>query len=150
MSDNLYDIRGLTPEAARQSILDVMTHLKMLEGQIQALAAEETTWRDRVKLAGERGRADLQTQAQAELDRVSAKKAGLEQEASGVRLGVSKMRETLNSPGFQAEAGHQYADNLLAELELNVGAPPDTLSPEMDKLGADAELERLKKELGGS
>ncbi|GEM_PF-5627072 len=150
MSDfsDLYDISGLTPELARSQVLDVMTQLKSLEAQIGTLAEEEKTWEGRVKLAQEKGRTDLQSQAQTELDRVKLKKGQIESETAGVRSGVERMRSTLNSPSFQASGAHAYAEGLMAELEMQVG-PPDTLTPELEKLSTEAELEKLKKQAGG-
>ena len=146
------DLSNLTPEEAREYVLAFLTTLKQTAAQRIAVAADLETWRGRAKLAQEKGAADLAAKAATVVAGLEQKLAALEAEESELCLTVTTLKENLRRLEV---AGPRLVDTdrLQAELDMAVGeekAAELRTDKAIREAQAQAELEALKRKLGGS
>jgi hypothetical protein len=141
------DISGLEPEAAKEYVLAFISSLKTTRRQKQAALEEKKLWQDRVRLAEQKQEALLAEKARGKLAEVQAKIDTLEGEERELAPKVDVLKEQLlklvRSPRMSVDA-----EALLAQLQMLVGEP-DTLSRKFKDEEANAELEKLKKNMQG-
>jgi phage shock protein A len=142
------DLEGLGPKEATDYVLAFITTLKSTEKSLARAVEETALWKRRVELAQAKGDADLASQAQGRLAECQAKQAGLETEITDLKGKVSVLKEKLARVRSQVPRSVNV-DLLLAQLQMLVGEK-DSLSISLKEEEAKANLEELKKKMGGS
>jgi len=140
-----FDLNGLDPQSAREVVLNVIRSLKETQSQRIKLEADLDLWERRKALAAERGRSDLQAEAQVRLDDIQYQLGGLRAEEAELVRTVDRLKQQLRT----IENGPQPlvdTDQLLAELEL-LGGERDELSEKLREEEANALLEQLKRDM---
>jgi hypothetical protein len=144
------DLRGMTPEAAKDYILAHMTDLNVLKQRIGEADAETASWEARVKLAAEKGLAELEAQAGLRLSEARARANALKTEAISLATDIKKMRDQV--PGLEARVRSVDPDILLAGLQMVTGEmdhPGESkLNEAVASAQADDALAALKSSLG--
>ncbi|MCE5255751.1 MAG: hypothetical protein LLF89_02765 [Spirochaetaceae bacterium] len=150
----LEELSHLDYEGAQKLLMAYATDIKRHEKDIEALDADISLWNSRVRLAADKGMAELSVQAQAQCDSLKAKRDEIA--ASKVQLDrdMQKISEVL--PELKAKRRSIDPDALQAELSMMTG---EALEPEKAKAeqeirgleqqaGADDALTALKKKMG--
>jgi phage shock protein A len=147
------NLSGMDHAAAQEYILAFMTTLKQTEQEIARLEAEEATWRQRAQLAAEKGRADLAEQALIQAEASKSKRAPLESERAELASKIEAMRSQL--PMLKAGERSVDPDALLVSLQMANGdfgnegaAEARAADASIAGLGAESELDQLKKKMG--
>ena len=140
-----FDLTGLDSQTAKQIVVQVIQSLKATTAQRVKLDREAELWRNRVKLAQEKGRADLQAEAQTRLGDVEFQLDSLKAEERELIRTVDRMKQQLKVIEGQAEMSVD-TDQLLAQLEL-LDDDKDELAEEFRKQEADALLDKLKEDM---
>ncbi len=139
------ELSGMDPEAAREYVLAFITTLKKIQIDIAKCIEEIDVWEKRVSLARERGRTDLETQAQAVLEEKRSKLASLKTEESECKQDVRSLREQLKlieaMPQFSVDV-----DLLNAQFEMLLGEP-DKTAESFKEAEVDIALHEMKKKL---
>ncbi len=139
------DITGMDPVSAGEYVAAVLSTLKETKVKRIELQNELAKWKSRVKLAGDRGRTDLWTEAalkteqvQEDLQKIMYEERELRKELDIVKRQLQYVR---NRPEITIDA-----DLLLTQLEMVTGEQ-DELADKFKEAEADLELKRLKKEM---
>ncbi len=146
MSDD-YNIMGLDPEGAREYVVAVMTTLKAATAKRLQLEKDLELWESRVKLAAEKGRADLAEAAEARAGELRGKIAQLDTERKGYQEGIAEMMAQLKQLRTR-QAASVDADLLLAQMQMLVGETAET-DQRFREAQAQWALDELKKKMGG-
>lgn len=144
MSDD-YDIAGLEPEAAREYVIATMTTLKTTVAKRIGLEKELESWRDRVKLATEKGRLDLASGAQARADGLAPQVDTLKAEEQEYRAGIARMMVQLKGIENRPRLSGVDADLLLSQMQMIVGEHAD-IDEKFRDLEAESKLDGMKRE----
>ena len=140
-----FDLTGLDAQTAKQIVVQVIQSLKATTAQRVKLDKEADLWRDRIKLAEEKGRSDLQAEAQTRLADVEFQLDSLRAEETELIRTVDRMKQQLKTIEAQPEMSVD-TDQLLAQLEL-LEDDKDELAEEFRKQEADALLDQLKEDM---
>ena len=140
-----FDLTGLDAPTAKQIVVQVIQSLKATTAQREKLDQEAILWRNRIKLAAEKGRSDLQAEAQTRLTDVEFQLDSLRAEETELIRTVDRMKQQLKMIEGQAEMSVD-TDQLLAQLEL-MEDDKDELAEEFRKQEADALLDKLKEDM---
>jgi len=139
------DIEGLGPKEATEYVLAFITTLKQTEKAVASAREDVSLWTRRVALARSKGDDALAAQAQARLDKESARKAGLDAELADLQAKVAVLKQKLVR--LRAGGGRMVdTDLLLAQLEMAVGEK-DELARTMKDEETKAALDELKKKM---
>jgi phage shock protein A len=141
------DIEGLGPKEAAEYVLAFITTLKQTSRELERLGEEIAVWKRRVALAQERGETVLAAQADARRAELEEKQARLEAERQDLVRKVAVLRDKLQRIRMTG-ARLVDTDRLLAELQMLAGEK-DTLSASLKEEEAKAELEKMKRKMGG-
>lgn len=132
-------------QSLRPYLLTLMTESKKLRTEINNIAEELQNWIGRVKLAQEKGMADLQSRAEIrvgeikqKLDARIAEKTSIDTEAGALKRKLLMMK---NQPEMSVDA-----DLLLAQFEMLLGET-DELDQKFQEEEANAMLKNLKADL---
>ncbi len=140
-----YDITGLDPASAKQIVVQVITSLKKTKEQRAEVERDLELWRNRVRLASEKGRSDLEAEAQTRVGDLQLKLDSLKAEEHDLESGVARMKRQLkdieNRPQMSVDT-----DRLLAEMEL-LGGETDELEETFKQEEVNDLLDRLKKDM---
>ena len=140
-----YDLTGLDSQTAKEIIVNVIKSLKQTTAKRASIEEELGIWQGRVRLASEKGRSDLQAQAQTRVGDLEFNLDGIRAEEVELIRGVDRMKRQLklieSQPQFSVDA-----DMLLAELEI-LGGETDELAERFKEEEADALLDKLKKDM---
>ena len=140
-----YDLTGLDAQTAKEIVVNVISSLKQTTAQRASVEEELEIWKGRVRLAAEKGRSDLQAQAQTRVDDLEFNLESIRAEELELIRGVDRMKRQLklieSQPQFSIDA-----DMLLAELEI-LGGETDELAERFKEEEADALLDKLKKDM---
>ena len=140
-----YDLTGLDRDTARDIVVQVVTSLKHTTAQRIAKEKDLEVWKQRVRLAAEKGRADLQAEAVTRVGDLEFEIDGIRAEETELERGVSRMKWQLGQlerePALSVDA-----EVLLSQLD-NLGGERDELADKFRKEEADAALEALKKSM---
>ncbi|MBN2049220.1 MAG: hypothetical protein JW760_02145 [Spirochaetales bacterium] len=132
--------------SVRQYLIALMANLKQIKEKQKKLQEELTLWKNRINLAREKGRTDLEGAAVQRVEEITEQLRTLSAEEAELSREAFRMKTRL--PAAQAETSKTVnTDLLLAELELLVGEP-DTLSRQFEEEEAEAVLKELKKDMG--
>lgn len=145
------DLSNLSPEAAREYVLAFLTALKQTTIQRRQVEQELDTWRGRLKLAQDRGAADLAGKAQGIVGGLEGKLATLAAEESDLEGKARILKENLRRVQM---TGTRLVDTdlLQAELDMAVGedkAAEIATDQALRSTQADAALQELKRKLEG-
>ncbi len=140
-----YDLTGLDPQSAKQIVVQVITSLKKTREQRAQTERDLELWRNRVRLASEKGRSDLEAQAQTRVNDLEYKLEGLKAEERDLENGVSRMKRQLSDMEQQPTMSVD-TDRLLAELEL-LGGERDELEEKLKEEEVNDLLGRLKQDM---
>jgi len=149
------NLSGMSPDQAKEYILNFITTLKLTERQILDLDDEIAKWRSRMNLAGSRDACDLVQEAEKELNRLTEKQQTLKNEAEQLKLQIEEMRRQI--PLLAARQRSIDPDLLEQELLIAAGYLPgdeekarnERLFRNMEKeQAADDALRELKAKLG--
>lgn len=139
------DLSDLAPKDAKRIVLDYIVTLKKTRAQLREAKEEFTRWEERHRLATERGESEL---AERALDR--ARHAVEDHERlGGEERELEVVVETLRKQLRLLEAAPRRtvdAQGLLSQIERVVGTDYEAKDAAQE-LDAEAELERLKKQL---
>jgi hypothetical protein len=140
-----FDITGLDAKAAREYVLAVVTTLRQTSAKRQELERDRALWSGRAKLAAEKGRSDLQAEAEVRLRDVEFQLNDIRAEEDVLTAGVRRLKSQLKvieaTPQLSVDA-----DQLLTELEI-LGGERDELAEKLKEEEANAALEDLKKRM---
>lgn len=133
---------SLDLEGAKEYLLAWATTVKRYDQDIAVLDQETATWKGRVKLAEDQGRADLAEAARSRCAELEGKRAALAGERAVLASDVVRLRERL--PYLKARERSIDPDLLLAELQSMTG---ELLDPEAaTKAKVDGDIAKLEKE----
>jgi len=132
-------------KATREYLLSLITTLKKTRGALSEQRHEVDRWRERVRLAREKGREDLAQQAEQrtlEAERVLERLESEEQEV------LREFRDVQGRYTLESMIPEKRIDpeQLLSALE-SVAGKPDSLQEELDRTRVDEQLATLKNEL---
>jgi hypothetical protein len=144
------DLTNLTPQDAREYVLAFLTTLKQTARQREQVEQEMETWRTRLKLAQDRGAADLAGKASGVLAQLEGKLATLEAEESELAGKVDALKQNLRRLEV---TGQRLVDTDLLQAQLDMAVGEDKAAElKTDQALKDAQaqtaLEELKKKLG--
>lgn len=143
-SQPLFDLTGMTPEAARDYVVSITAHLKQTEAELAAADEAVKLWAGRIVLADQQGRADLRAEAEARRVQEVDRRTKLELEVWEFREGVEKLKKQL--PLLPLTQRTVNTDALLENL-AHLAGPLDELGPVARRAEADDALAALKKKL---
>ena len=139
------DLTNMDKESAREYVFALLTTVKKTKMKKTELEKEVTLWKNRVKLAAEKKRSDLQAQAMVKLDEkkeelfhINAEERELMRELQSAK---SQLQMIQNRPELSINA-----DQLLIELEMVVGERDET-ADKFREFQAEQELEDLKRKM---
>ncbi len=135
------ELTNLDLESAKGMMLAFATDAKRIEKEISALCGEEAQWASRVKLAQDRGLAELAQAAAARQTELAGKIQALGLERSSMLRDLELLRNYM--PGIAAKERSVDPDRLLAEMQMVTG---DLLHPEA--AAAEAEIKTLENRAG--
>ena len=149
------ELEGLDSAGAKEYIFGILSTLKLTEKDLEALKEEEAKWERRVILAREQGNDELFQRAEAEKERIAARRAGLEKDAQDIRVYINNLKQQL----LILPAKERSIDPDLLEQELLIltgrlpgeekEAAQDRAFEKLEKkASADAALEALKARMG--
>lgn len=155
------NLTGLDLAAAKEYIFAFAVQAKNLDRAVAAAEAELALWRGRVELATGKAMPELAAAAQAKAEDTQLRLGSLAAERADIKSKVEAMRMQL--PAIRARERSVDPDRLLAELQLMTGellgdaagGGESTVAVERQfaelESGskADAELEALKRRMGG-
>ena len=144
-TEDYTDLRGMDTRAAKEYILAYITTLKNTQNDLRKAEESLSLWQSRVKLATERGSADLASAAAIRVDEFQTKVGSLKAEERKLSAEIEHMKSQLKDIQHQPEYTVD-ADLLLAQLEQVVGEP-DKTAEKFKAEEADQALEELKKRL---
>ena len=144
MSD--IDFTNMDLPSSKDFLLALMTTIKQTETKIASFDTELTLWKGRIVLAQNNNKSDLEAQAYVRVKDIEFEMDTLKTEIIEFRGEFERLKRHIqmikNQPEFTVDA-----DLLLAQMEMVVGEP-DELAEKFKKEEANAELEKLKKEMG--
>jgi phage shock protein A len=139
------DLTNMDKKSAREYVVALLTTIKQTKAKKKELIAEVNKWRERVKLAEEKGRTDLRAEAlqmveekQNDLNRIQQEERELERELLSAK---SQLRNIEHQPQLSVDA-----EQLLAQLEMVVGEKDETEERFRD-FQLDQALEELKRNM---
>ena len=146
------DLSNLTPQDAREYVLAFLTTLKQTSRQREQAAQELEAWRSRLKLAEEKGTADLASKAASVVRGLEAKHATLVAEEEELTAKVEILKQNLRRVEV---TGTRLVDTDLLQAELDMAVGEETKAAQAtDEALRDAQansaLDELKKKLGRS
>lgn len=132
-------------KATREYLISLITTLKKTRGALSEQRHEVDRWRERVRLAREKGRDDLAKQAE---QRTQEAEQVLERLKSEEQEVLREFREVQGRYKMESMIPEKRIDpeRLLAALE-SVAGKPDSLQEELDRTLVDEQLAVLKREL---
>lgn len=147
---------SLDLDSAREYALAWATTVKRYDQDIAAIDQDLALWRGRVKLAADKGQAELASAAESRCAELAAKREALVAERAPVASDLVRLKERI--PYLKARVRSVDPDLLLAELQSMTGTllDPESAAAEagIQKLtqeaGAEDALAELKKKMGGS
>lgn len=148
------DLRGMSPEEARNYILGHLSTLKLTEKQKEQLRQEREKWEKRISLAESLGQPDLAEEARKNRDEVLQKETQLQDEIDRLKTQIQQMQRQL--PALKARERSIDTDLLEQELLMATGHLPGeeegvaterALSTLEKEQAAQAALEELKKKM---
>jgi phage shock protein A len=145
------DLRGMSVEAAKESIFRYLSTLKLSQKKREELGSQLDKWQKRISLARSRGAADLAAEAEKEAEKIQGQAAALDAEISDLEAQIGTMRRQL--PGLAARERSIDPDLLEQELLILSGRTPGEEVPDSKqeaafaKMDADAALEALKAKM---
>jgi phage shock protein A len=147
MEQSPENLRGMGAAEAKEYIFHYITTLKLTEKAHGELIGEHEKWLSRVKLARSGGKEDLALAAQAEADKLQARRDALAAEIAELKAQIQRMRDQL--PGLAARERSVDPDLLEQELVIALGGSPGDegkadLDRQFEAAEADAALEALK------
>lgn len=145
MSD-LYELHDMEPQEAKEYILLVMAQLRQKKQELGGLKEQKTMWETRVAMAQEKEAPLLMAQAQEKVSEVTQAITQNEIDSQELEVGIEYMKNQLKSPEM-ATPRLVDADALLEEMNMLSGGEPDKITPEIQKLDADAALAALKAKM---
>ena len=149
------NLSGMTPDDAKEYIVNFISTLKLTEKQIQDTADEIAKWQQRTELAASRGQTELAQEAEKEVNRFTERKSALTAESELLKKQIEEMRRQI--PLLAARQRSIDPDLLEQELLMAAGYLPgdeekarnERLFRDMEKnQAADAALEELKSKMG--
>ena len=152
MNNAAMNVNGMSVNELKEEILALITTLKLTEKEILSLEGEEAKWKGRVELARERGSAELLGEAQAEMEKVSARLALLREESRSFKENIETLRRQL--PFAAASERSIDPDVLEQELLMTLGKTEEEIKTEKafreleKENAADSALEALKAKMG--
>ena len=152
MSDADMNINNMSVNQLKEEILALITTLKLTEKEIFSLETEEAKWKGRIELARERGSAELVGEAQAEMEKISARLARLREESRSFKENIETLRRRL--PFAAASERSIDPDVLEQELLMALGKTEEEVKTEKafreleKENAADSALEALKAKMG--
>jgi len=140
------DISGLDPASAKAYVTEVLTTLKLTITKRNELLKERAKWKNRMELAAQNNRFDLQKEAALRFEQITRDLPGIIAEEKELRLELDvvkgQLKQIQNQPRMTIDA-----DMLLSQLEMIVGEK-DELADQFKDAEAQIELEQLKKDMG--
>ena len=144
-------------EEMQQSVLALITTLKLTQKEIHSLEDEAAKWKNRVELARSKGENDLLREAERELERIEVRLTVLKEEEQNYIEEIEVLRRQL--PGIAARERSRERgidpDILEQELLMSIGLTEEEVKTERSfrelekNAAADAALEELKTKLKG-
>jgi phage shock protein A len=146
------DLSAMTLEEAREYVLAYITTLKQTRRQMEQQVAEISLWRERSRMAAERGASDLAAKAAEVADQHEAQRTVIEAEVRGLEATVPLLKENLRRLEI---TGTRLVDTdrLLAELEMAVGeekAAEIRTDRAVRETQAESALEEMKRKIRGN
>ena len=149
----LEELSKLDYRSAMDLIYAYTTDVKRHEKDLESLRQEESVWEGRVRLAREKGLADLEAGASERVTQLKEKILSIESSRVELARDLARLKEAL--PGLKAKERSSDPDMLQAELSLMTGEAMDPGKANLDKelkaletpSGHDA-LAELKRKMG--
>lgn len=132
-------------KASKEYLIELLSSLKKNRKAIESRQAEYETWSSRVRLAREKGREDLLSQAQLRMEEAAGVLERLKYEEGEL---LKEYRQAQTKYNIESALPEQSidADALLQALQ-SIGGKEDPLEKEIQMNKVDSELEALKREL---
>lgn len=144
--DDIYDLSNMNKEEARDYVAHFIQAKKTTATQLNTKRQELEKWQQRLKLAIESNRSDLESAAQINLENLQQELPMLQSELAELNRQIDELQRRLKlklaGPEFSVDAAA-----LLDSLESVVGEK-DPFEEEFKKQDADIALEELKKKHG--
>jgi len=137
----LEELSHLDYGSAQELLMAYATDIKRHEKDIEALDADISLWNSRVRLATDKGMAELSIQAQAQCDSLKAKRDEIAASKAQLEGDLRRIKELL--PELKAKRRSIDPDALEAELAMMTG---EALEPEKAK--AEQEIKGLEQQAG--
>lgn len=137
----LEELSRLDYGSAQELLMAYATDIKRHEKDIEALDADISLWNSRVRLAADKGMAELAAQAQTQCDSLKAKRDEIAASTSQLESDLQRIKELL--PELKAKRRSIDPDALQAELSMMTG---EALEPE--KVKAEQEIKGLEQQAG--
>ena len=149
----LEELSRLDYPGAMDLIYAYTTDIKRHEIDIRSLGKEAEIWGSRVRLAEEKGLAELAAEARKRLAAIEENIGSIEASRKELAADVARLKEAL--PGIKARVRSIDPDQLQAELSMMTGEALDPAGADLDRqLGelekekGDTALEALKRKMG--
>jgi len=140
------DLSNLDYKSAKEYVYTIIITLKETQKQKKDTSEELKKWHNRVELAKQHSRTDLETKASAKIDELNQKFQNLQSEETLLKQKVETLQKELKRIKDMPELSMD-PDQLLAEVEVMIDEP-DSTQQEFDELSAESMLKELKKNMG--
>jgi len=147
-TEDFQSLAGMTPDAARHYVHEYVVTTKKTAAEIKELAVEVEKWEGRLKLAQDKGLADLIVKTKQRLSELNTKKSSLEAELWGYEQDLPRLKQELAK--ITAFTPSVDSQGLLDQLENLVGKERIVETKIAEELGeheVDDELATLKAKL---
>ena len=134
-------------KATREYLISLISTLKKTRAALGEQRQEVEKWRQRIALAREKGREDLEAQAEQRAGEAAQALEKLRREEQEVMREFREARTKYEIESMIPEKSVD-PDRLLAALE-SVAGTPDSLQEELNRSAVDEQLAALKRELQG-
>ena len=140
-----FDLTGLDAKSAREYVVSIITTLTKTTAKRTELEKELELWSGRVRLAAEKGRSDLQAEAEVRVRDIEFQLSDIRAEEDVFSAGVRRLKAQLRALEAEPQLSVD-SERLLAELEL-LGGERDELAEAFKEEEANLELEKLKERM---
>ena len=131
----------------KEFLLSILTSIKQLERKNKNLIDEKSKWENRILLARDAKRSDLESEAEIKLKDVIVQIESINAEKNALKDELIKAKVQLKNAKMDPDLTVN-PEALLNQIETMVGESPDNLKDEFDNVQADSALKDLKKQMG--
>ena len=140
-----FDLTGLDAKSAKDFLVSVITTLSNTKAKRLELEKEMELWTSRIHLSIEKGRSDLQAEAEVRVRDLKFELEDIKAEEAVYSAGVRRMKTQLQTIEAMPQLSVD-AERLLVELDL-LGGERDELADAFKEEEANQELQKLKEQI---